>query len=58
MMTNLNLKKFLGRLCVPVLLALAVWAVMLSGCATQPAYSDSGEITQGPIQPVKTPPGR
>ncbi len=58
MMTHLNLRKFLGRLCVPALLALAVWAVMLTGCATQPAYSDSGEVTQGPIQPVKTPPGR
>ena len=58
MMTYLNLKKILGRLCVPVLLALGVWAVMLTGCAMQPAFSDSNEITQGAIQPVKTPAGR
>ena len=58
MMTHLNLKKILGRLCVPVLLVLAVWAVMLTGCATQPAFSDSNEIKQGPIQPVKAPTGR
>ena len=58
MMTHLNLKKTLGRLWVPALLALGVWAVMLTGCATQPAFSDSGEVTRGAIQPVKTPPGR
>jgi len=58
MMTNLNLKKVLGRLCVPILLALSIWAVMLTGCAMQPAFSDSGEVKQGPIQPVKTPAGR
>ena len=58
MMTHLNLKKILHRLCVPALLALGVWAVMLAGCATQPAFSDSNEVTQGAIQPVKTPAGR
>ena len=30
---------------------------MLAGCATQPAFSDSNEV-RGPIQPLKTPPGR
>lgn len=58
MMIHPNLKKILERLCLPVLLALGVWAVMLTGCATQPAFSDSNEVTQGAIQPVKTPAGR
>ena len=35
-----------------------VWVVMLAGCASQPAFSDSNEVTRGAIQPVKTPPGR
>ncbi len=46
------------RLYVPLLLVLGVWAVMLAGCATQPAFSDSNEVTRGAIRPVKTPPGR
>ena len=57
MMTH-PIKRVPARLYAPLLLLLIVSMGVLAGCASQPAFSDSTEVTQGPIQPVKTPPGR
>lgn len=63
MITHPILKKLtsasaLSRSVLLVGLVLSVWAVMLAGCASQPAFSDSNEVKKGPIQPLRTPPGR
>ena len=39
-------------------LVLVVCAALFALRAPQPAFSDSNEVTQGAIQPVKAPPGR
>ena len=52
------IKRVPARLYAPLLLLLIVCLGMLAGCASQPAFSDSTEVTQGPIHLVKTPPGR
>ena len=54
-----NLLPTLSRAALLAAAVLGIWAVLLTGCATQPAFSQgSNEITQGAIQPVKTPSGR
>lgn len=47
-----------GRLSLLASLALLVWAGMLAGCGTQPAFSEGSSVKSGPIQPLKTPLGR
>ena len=56
---KLNFNSTLSRTALLVGVVLGLWAVLLTGCATQPAFSQgSNEILQGAIQPVKTPAGR
>jgi len=56
MMTHSTLKNLRPALLLG--LVLIVCAALLTGRAPQPAFSDSNEVTQGAIQPLKTPPGR